>query len=113
MAYIKCLYKDNPHVVMKEGYIMELECDCRNIPVGFYNGVDKYGEDCWVSTDIETGLAIVRAKALDRCIEDTKALLMFKGIKSFRNMQKQAKKEFEEIYKGEEWNCEEQVDGLK
>ena len=112
MAFIKCLY-DAARVVVKEGQIMELECDCRSIPIGFYNGVNRYGEDCWVSTDIETGLALVRSKAFDRCLEDTKAMLMYKGIKAYRNMQKQAQIKFSDIYKGEEWNREKQVNGFK
>ena len=115
MESFKCLFDgiSEPRVLVKHGEIMELECDCRLIPIGIYKGTNKDGAECWVSTDIKTGLCLVKARTKKRCVEDTKSLLMYKGYKDYSNMQKHAKKEFEEIYKGEEWNREKQVDGFK
>ena len=105
MDSIKCLYDDGPRVVVKKGEILELECDCRCIQIGVYKGVGSNGSDIWVSTDIATGLALVRSNTKERCLEDTKALLMYKGIKSYRNMQKQAQNKFQKIYESYEWAC--------
>jgi hypothetical protein len=108
MESFKCLFDgiSEPMVFVKHGEIMELECDCRLIPIGIYKGTNKDGADCWVSTDIKTGLCLVKARTKKRCVEDTKSLLMYKGYKAYRNMQEQARIKFLQTYNGEEWNSE-------